>query len=42
MVGAMNTQFLWSHKAISNPDKAQVNAMRKVDVKIDQIVDYMI
>ena len=42
LVGAMNTQFLWSHKAISNPDKAQLNAMRKVDVKIAQIVDYMI
>ena len=38
----MNTQFLWSHQAISNPEKAEVNVMQKVDVKIAQIMDYMI
>ena len=42
LVNAINTQFLWSHWLVSNPDKAQVDVMRKVGVKISQIMDYMV
>lgn len=42
LVDVIDTQFLWSHRAISNPDKTQVNAMRKVGVKTSQIIDYMV
>ena len=38
----MNTQFLRSHRTVSNPDKAQVDVMRKAGVKITQIMDYMV
>lgn len=41
LVDVINTQFLQSHRAISNPDKTQVNAMCKVGVKTSQIIDYM-
>lgn len=42
LVDVIDTQFLRSHRAISNPDKAQINAMRKVGVKTSQIIDYMV
>ena len=42
LVHTIDTQFLWSHWVVSNPDKAQVNAMRKVSVKTTQIMDYMV
>ena len=42
LVHTIDTQFLWSHWVVSNPDKAQVNAMRKVGVKTTQIMDYMV
>eukprot|EP00261_Vitis_vinifera_P026023 XP_010659131.1 PREDICTED: protein FAR1-RELATED SEQUENCE 5-like [Vitis vinifera] len=42
LVDAINTQFLRSHQTISNPDKAQVDVLRKVGVKTTQIMDYMV
>ncbi|XP_059597879.1 protein FAR1-RELATED SEQUENCE 5-like [Vitis vinifera] len=42
LVDAINTQFLRSHRTISNPDKAQVDVLRKVGVKTTQIMDYMV
>ena len=42
LVDAINTQFLRSHLTISNPDKAQVDVLRKVGVKTTQIIDYMV
>ena len=42
LVDVIDTQFLRSHRAISNLDKAQVNVMRKVGVKTCQIMDYMV
>ena len=42
LVDIIDTQFLWSYKAICNPDKAQINAMRKVGLKTSQIIDYMV
>ncbi|XP_059593079.1 protein FAR1-RELATED SEQUENCE 5-like [Vitis vinifera] len=42
LVDAINTQFLRSHRTISNPDKAQVDGLRKVGVKTTQIMDYMV
>ncbi|KAL6311958.1 hypothetical protein AAG906_007446 [Vitis piasezkii] len=42
LVDAINTQFLRSHRTISNPDKAQVDVLRKVCVKTTQIMDYMV
>ncbi|RVW18027.1 Protein FAR1-related sequence 5 [Vitis vinifera] len=34
LVDAINTQFLRSHRTISNPDKAQVDGLRKVDESV--------
>ncbi|RVW32320.1 Protein FAR1-related sequence 5 [Vitis vinifera] len=34
LVDAINTQFLRSHRTISNPDKAQVDVLRKVDESV--------
>ena len=42
LVHGIDTQFLRSHWAISNPEKAQVNVMRKFGVKTTQIMDYMV
>ena len=42
LVDAINTQFLRSHRTISNPDKAQVDVLCKVGVKTTQIMDYMV
>ena len=42
LVDAINTQFLWSHRTVCNPDKAQVDVMRKFGVKTTQIMDYMV
>ncbi|RVW23856.1 Protein FAR1-related sequence 5 [Vitis vinifera] len=42
LVDAINTQFLQSHRIISNPDKAQIDVLRKVGVKTTQIMDYMV
>ena len=42
LVDAIKTQFLWSHRIVSNPDKAQVDVMCKVGVKTTQIMDYMV
>ena len=42
LVDAINTQFLRSQRTISNPDKAQVDVLRKVGVKTTQIMDYMV
>ncbi|XP_034710461.1 protein FAR1-RELATED SEQUENCE 5-like [Vitis riparia] len=42
LVDAINRQFLRSHRTISNPDKAQVDVLRKVGVKTTQIMDYMV
>ncbi|RVW88940.1 Protein FAR1-related sequence 5 [Vitis vinifera] len=42
LVDAINTQFLQSHRTISNPDKAQVDVLHKVGVKTTQIMDYMV
>ena len=42
LVDAINTQFLRFHRTISNPDKTQVDVLRKVGVKTTQIMDYMV
>ncbi|RVW95951.1 Protein FAR1-related sequence 5 [Vitis vinifera] len=34
LVDAINTQFLRSHRTISNPDKAQVDGLRKVEAAL--------
>ncbi|RVX07463.1 Protein FAR1-related sequence 5 [Vitis vinifera] len=34
LVNAINTQFIRSHRTISNPDKAQVDVLRKVDESV--------
>ncbi|RVX06573.1 Protein FAR1-related sequence 5 [Vitis vinifera] len=42
LVNAINTQYFRSHRTISNPDKTQVDVLRKVGVKTTQIMDYMV
>ena len=42
LVDAISTQFLRSHRTVSNPDKTQVDVLRKVGVKTTQIMDYMV
>ncbi|KAL6348243.1 hypothetical protein AAG906_005535 [Vitis piasezkii] len=42
LVDAISTQFLRSHRIVSNLDKIQVDVLRKVGVKTTQIMDYMV